>query len=212
MNPCPFAVGTKQPTILKYMVSYLVEPEPLGAVEAVQVLVRLPYCLYIPSTRYLFNLPNSDEVVGIVPEKVWTARSEGSTSLSSELVVANESVHLAGGRLVTDWMGEVAAQTGAAITGIVTAPRGCASVQRPRQAEVDRLLALLASRLASGLGVLDDHAAPPKNATQHADPGRRVAVSYALAVTHRFQRKPTRSQTSSPAFGRRFFLPKATTG
>ncbi|NQW23463.1 MAG: hypothetical protein HQ475_08475 [SAR202 cluster bacterium] len=85
---------------------------PLDTVEAVQVLVRLPYCLYIPSTRYLFNYPNSEKAIGIVPQKIWTERASGSTNLSAEQVVATESVHLAGGQLETDWIGQVTAQTG----------------------------------------------------------------------------------------------------
>lgn len=112
MNSSPFSIGTKQRTIHKFLISYLVDPKPLDAIETVQILVRLPFCLYVPSTRYLFIYPNSDASIGIVPEKIWTERSKGSNDPSPELVVATESVHLADGELITDWIGQPTAHTG----------------------------------------------------------------------------------------------------
>ena len=112
MTSNPFSIGTKQPTVHKFTLSYLVDPKPLAASEAVQVLVRLPYCLYIHSVRYLFNDPNSEKAIGILHQKIWTQRSTGSTNVLAEQVVPAESVHLAGGHLETDWIGQEGAQTG----------------------------------------------------------------------------------------------------
>ena len=69
-------------------------------------MVRLPYCLYVPSTRYVFNAPADGELVGVVPQKVWTKRSEGSTIEESELVVSNEPVYLGDSQVITEWIGQ----------------------------------------------------------------------------------------------------------
>ena len=112
MSANPFVIGTTQPLIKGFVLTYLVSGQPLEATETVQVLVRLPYCLYVPSTRYVFGFPDASELVGVVPEKVWTERAEGSTILDSEIVAPNESVHLADSQIITEWMGQAEPITG----------------------------------------------------------------------------------------------------
>ena len=112
MSTNPFATGSNQPLIKGFVLVYEVSGQPLEATETVQAVVRLPYCLYIPSTLYLFGFPHDAELVGVVPEKVWTKRAEGSAAPVSEVVVPNESVYLADSQLTTDWIGETKPLTG----------------------------------------------------------------------------------------------------
>ena len=95
-----------------FVLAYAVSGQPLEAIETVQVVVRLPYCLYVPGTRYVFNFPHDGELVGVVPEKVWTKQAEGSTIPGSEVVVPNESVYLDHSELITDWIGQPEPFTG----------------------------------------------------------------------------------------------------
>ena len=106
MNTQPFAVGSKQPLMKGCVLTYAVSGQKLEDTETVQAVVRLPYCLYVPSTRYVFNSPVDGEVVGVVPQKVWTKRSEGSTIEESEFVVLNEPVYLDGSQVITEWIGQ----------------------------------------------------------------------------------------------------------
>ncbi len=112
MSASPFVIGTKQPLMKGFVLTYSVSGQPLEATETIQVLVRLPYCLYVPSTRYVFSVSDATELVGIVPQKVWTKRAEGSTILDSELVSPNEAVHLADSQLITEWIGQPEPFTG----------------------------------------------------------------------------------------------------
>ena len=112
MNTDPFVVGSKQPSIKGTVLLYAVSGQTLKAVETVQVVARIPYCLYIPSTRYVFDFPDDSECVGVVPEKVWTQRAEGSTVLEHERVAPNESVYLSGSQVITDWVGQPEPFTG----------------------------------------------------------------------------------------------------
>ena len=84
----------------------------LNAIETVQAVVRLPYCLYVPSNRYVFKFPDDSELVGVVPQKVWTKRAEGSTISDSEVVVPIEPVYLDDSELITDWIGQPEPFTG----------------------------------------------------------------------------------------------------
>ena len=106
MSTQPFVVGSKQPLMEGFVVTYAVSGQELEATEAVQAVVRLPYCLYVPSTRYVFNSTVDGELVGVVPQKVWTKRSEGSTIEESELVVPNEPVYLNNSQIITEWIGQ----------------------------------------------------------------------------------------------------------
>ena len=112
MSTNPYVIGSDQTTIKKYVVSYKVSGQALEEVEPVQVVVRLPYCLYVPRTRYVFNSPVDGKVVGVVPDKVWTKRADGSTVLTSELVVPSDPVYLADCKLDTDWLGQTEPFTG----------------------------------------------------------------------------------------------------
>ncbi len=112
MTSHDFAIGDKQPLMRGFRLFYSVSGEPLEQVETIQVVVRLPFCLYIPSSRYLFPHPETRELIGLVPEKVWTDRAEGSTVVSSELVVAGEAVYLADTEVITDWIGTPTPLTG----------------------------------------------------------------------------------------------------
>ena len=80
MSTNPFVTRSNQPLMKGLVLVYKVSGQPLEAIETVQAVVRLPYCLYIPSTRYVFSFPNDAELVGVVPEKVWTKRAEGSAT------------------------------------------------------------------------------------------------------------------------------------
>ena len=108
----PFVIGSDQPLIKGSVVFYLVSGQPLEANETVQVVVRLPYCLYVPNTRYVLNFPGSGELVGVLMEKVWTKRAEGSTVTTADYVVPNESVYLDDSQIITDWIGQLEPLTG----------------------------------------------------------------------------------------------------
>ena len=107
MSTKPFLIGSKQPLMKGFVLTYAVSGQSLEAIETVQAVVRLPYCLYVPSTRYVFNFPDDGALVGVVPDKVWTKRAEGSTTPVSELAAPTESVYLDDSQLITDWMGEL---------------------------------------------------------------------------------------------------------
>ena len=106
MSTRPFAIGSNPPLIKGFVLIYAVSGQELEATETVQAVVRLPYCLYVPSTRYVFNAPADGELVGVVPQKVGTKRSEGSTIEESELVVSNEPVYLDDSQVITEWIGQ----------------------------------------------------------------------------------------------------------
>ena len=106
MSTKPFLIGSKQPLMKGFVLTYAVSSQSLEAIETVQAVIRLPYCLYVPSTRYVFNFPDNGAPVGVVPEKVWTKRAEGSTIPGSELVVPSEPVYLDDSQLITDWIGQ----------------------------------------------------------------------------------------------------------
>ncbi len=112
MNAKPFVVGTQSLLIKDLVAAYTVSGQRLEAAETVQAVARLPYCLYIPSTRYVFKFPGDGELVGVVPQKVWTERSQGSITTETELVVPDEPVYLAATDIVTDWMGQPEAVSG----------------------------------------------------------------------------------------------------
>ena len=106
MSTKPFVIGSKQPLMEGFVLTYSVSGQELGATETVQAVVRLPYCLYVPSTRYVFNHPVDGDLIGVVPQKVWTKRSEGSTIEESELVVPNEPVYLDDSQVITERIGQ----------------------------------------------------------------------------------------------------------
>ena len=112
MSTKPFVIGSKQPLMKGFVLTYAVSGERLEATETIQAVVRLPYCLYVPSTRYVFNSPVDGGLVGVVPQKVWTQRSEGSIVEGSELVVPNESVYLDDSQVITEWVGQTKPFTG----------------------------------------------------------------------------------------------------
>ena len=99
-------VISQQPLMKGFVLTYAISGQELEATEKVQAVVRLPYCLYVPSTRYVFNSPVDGELVGVVPQKVWTKRSEGSTIEESEFVVLNEPVYLDNSQVITEWIGQ----------------------------------------------------------------------------------------------------------
>ena len=112
MSTEPFVIGSRQPLIKRFVLSYALSGQTLETRETVQVVVRLPYCLYIPSIRYVFNFPHDDELVGVVPEKVWTKRAEGSATLDSRMPVPKEPVYLDDSQFTTDWIGQPEPFTG----------------------------------------------------------------------------------------------------
>ena len=112
MSTKPFVIGSEQTLIKRTVFKYAVSGQTLEAIETVQVRVRLPYCLYIPNDRYVFDFPDEGELVGVVSTKVWTKRAEGSTTPDSEMVVPNEPVYLDDSQLTTDWIGQQEPFTG----------------------------------------------------------------------------------------------------
>ena len=48
MSTKPFVIGSKQPLMRKFVLTYAVSGQTLNAIETVQAVVRLPYCLYVP--------------------------------------------------------------------------------------------------------------------------------------------------------------------
>jgi hypothetical protein len=105
MSTNHFVYGATASLIKEFTLTYSVSGEALGEVEVVQVVARLPFCLYLPSSRFLFPHPQSGELVGLVAEKVWTDRAEGSTVVDHEAVVPGQQVYLANPEVVTEWMG-----------------------------------------------------------------------------------------------------------
>ena len=112
MSTKPFVIGSKQPLMRKFVLTYAVSGQTLNAIETVQAVVRLPYWLYVPSNRYVFTFPDDSELVGVVPQKVWTKRAEGSTLSDSEVVVPIEPFYLDDSELITDWIGQPEPFTG----------------------------------------------------------------------------------------------------
>ena len=112
MSTKPFVIGSNQPLIKGCVVTYVVSGQPLEAIETVQAVVRLPYCLYVPSTRYVIDFPDAGELVGVLSEKVWTKRAEGSTVTTADRVVPNEPVYLDESQIITDWIGQPEPLTG----------------------------------------------------------------------------------------------------
>ncbi len=112
MSINPFVIGSNQPLIKGVVLTYAVSGETLEPLETVQVVVRLPYCLYVPSSRYIFSFPEDDQLVGVVPEKVWTMRAKGSTIPEYEMVAPSESVYLDDGQLTTESIGQTEPLTG----------------------------------------------------------------------------------------------------
>jgi len=105
MDTNPFSTDFPQPLLQGLQLFYIVSGEALAQDEAVQVVARLPFCLYIPPCRYLFTYPGTGELVGFVPEKVWTSHAEGSTEIKEELVVPDKTVYLNKPELITEWIG-----------------------------------------------------------------------------------------------------------
>ena len=112
MSANPFVFGSNPPLLKSFLIAYAVSGRTLEVSETVQVVVHLPYCLYVPSTRYFFNSPNDGQLVGVVPEKVWTDRAKGSTVPEREVIVASEPVYLRDARLRTDVIGQPEPFTG----------------------------------------------------------------------------------------------------
>ena len=112
MSTKPFVIGSKQPLMKGFVLTYAVSGQTLNAIETVQAVVRLPYCLYVPSNQYVFNFPDDSELIGVVPQKVWTKRAEGSTIPDSEVVVPIEPVYLDDSELITEWIGQPEPFTG----------------------------------------------------------------------------------------------------
>ena len=111
MSTKPFVIGSR-PLLEGFVLSYMVSGQTLETIETIQAVVRLPECLYVPNTRYVFNFPHDGEPVGVVPEKVWTKRAEGSATPYSEMPVPNKPVYLDDSQLTTDWIGQPEPFTG----------------------------------------------------------------------------------------------------
>lgn len=105
MKTSPFSVSPQPPVIRGFRLFYSVSGEPLGQAEVIQVVVRLPFCLYIPPTRYLFSYPQTGELIGFVPEKIWSDRAEGSTEIKEELVIPGKTVYLNNAEIISEWIG-----------------------------------------------------------------------------------------------------------
>lgn len=94
------------PLIKGFVLTYSVSGEPLEAIEVLQMVVRLPFCLYIPGRQYLLPHPETAETVGFVPAKVWTDKANGSTLPKSDLVAVGQSTYLPDSELTTDKIGQ----------------------------------------------------------------------------------------------------------
>lgn len=105
MDTNPFSTDFPQPLLQDLQLFYIVSGEALTQDETVQVVTQLPFCLYIPPCRYLFTYPGTAELVGFVPEKVWTSHAAGSTELKEELVVPDKTVYLNKPQIITEWIG-----------------------------------------------------------------------------------------------------------
>ena len=105
MTTSPSLIKSNQALMKGFVLMYAVSGEKLETAETVQAVVRLPYCLYVPSSRYLFNSPADGGSIGVVPQKVWTARSDDSTINEPEYVVANRAIYLDDPEIITEWIG-----------------------------------------------------------------------------------------------------------
>lgn len=103
----PFTIGSNPPIVKGFTVRYAVSGEPLSDVETIQVLVRLPYCLYVPTWPYTFPHPRTSNPVGVVPTKIWTDKAEGSTIPTSDLIANGEEVYLSEPEFLTQPIGAV---------------------------------------------------------------------------------------------------------
>jgi hypothetical protein len=100
-----FTFGDRGPVVQRMCLSYKVSGQPLAEKEIIQIVARLPFCLYVPSTRYLLRLPSSDELIGVAPEKAWTDRADGSDILDFEVVVPAQNVYLNNSEVTTEHIG-----------------------------------------------------------------------------------------------------------
>lgn len=100
-----FSTDSPRPLMHGFRLFYAVSGEPLVQDEVIQVAARLPFCLYIPPCRYVFTYPGTGELVGLVPEKVWTDRAEGSIETKEELVIPDKTVYLNNAEIITEWIG-----------------------------------------------------------------------------------------------------------
>lgn len=114
MDTSPFSIDANQPHMYGFRLFYKVSGETLAKDEVVQLVVRLPFCLYIPPCRYTFIYPGTDKLIGLVPEKVWTEQSEGSIEMKDELVMPDKTVYLSNAQIITDWIGA----SGASVQGL----------------------------------------------------------------------------------------------
>lgn len=105
MDTNPFSTDFPQPMLQGFQLFYAVSGEPLVQDEVIQVVARLPFCLYIPPCRYLFTYPGTSELIGFVPEKVWTSHAEGSIEIKEEFVVPDKTVYLNKPEIITEWIG-----------------------------------------------------------------------------------------------------------
>ena len=112
MSTDQFVVGSNGPSLKWFVCSYTISGQPLELVETVQVVARLPYCLYVPTTPYVFDSPDNGQPIGVLPEKVWTKRAEGSTIAKYEAIAPNKSVFLRDAQLITDVIGQPEPLTG----------------------------------------------------------------------------------------------------
>lgn len=107
-----FTIGGRPPVVGDVYSFYTISAGPLAQTEVVQMVVRLPFCLYVPPLRYLLRDPKTGEHLGFVPEKVWTDRGEGSTVLAAEPVMPGQTVYLRDVSIVTERKGIPEATTG----------------------------------------------------------------------------------------------------
>jgi len=105
MDTSPFSFDSQTPLIQALCLFYSVSGEALGQSEVIQVVARLPFCLYIPPTRYLLSYPQTGELIGFVPEKIWSDRAEGSIDIQEELVMLGRIVYLNEAEIITEWIG-----------------------------------------------------------------------------------------------------------
>lgn len=105
MDTNPFSTDSPQPFLQAFQLFYAISGEPLVQDEVIQAVARLPFCLYIPPCRYVFTYPGTGELIGLVPEKVWTGHAEGSIEIKEELVVPNKTVYLNKPEIITEWIG-----------------------------------------------------------------------------------------------------------
>ncbi len=100
-----FTFGQQTALIQRMCLPYQVSGQPVNKTETTQVVARLPFCLYVPSTRYIIRLPGSSGLIGVAPEKVWTDRAEGSHILDFDIVASGENVYLKDAEITTEHIG-----------------------------------------------------------------------------------------------------------